>query len=265
MTADNFQGSLAGRPCTAAVTLPREAGVSFGPAKPLAMTMHEASRTLVKSTPELWAECSDGDSLARHLGAFGEIRITKLEPETAVAWEGDEVRGTVTLEPSGWGTRVVLTATPGEGSAATGEPEPVVVAEEVEPVVAAESTPEAEPASEPQAAAAAEAPAQPESEPASEPEAEPVARPGFFARLFGRRRRPPSEPEPLGDEDPLIELARGAEPEPEPERAKESLEEPAAESVTPPDPPSPPPPELEVLLSALDSLGTAHRRPFSRS
>ena len=75
-----------------------------------AMAELTASRTLVKSSPELWAECSDAASLARHLGAFGEIRITRLEPETAVAWEGEDVRGTVTLEPSGWGTRVVLTA-----------------------------------------------------------------------------------------------------------------------------------------------------------
>ena len=72
---------------------------------------HEASRTLVKSPPELWAECSDAASLSRHLGEpFGEIRITRLEPETAVAWEGDRASGTVRLEPSGWGTRVTLTA-----------------------------------------------------------------------------------------------------------------------------------------------------------
>jgi hypothetical protein len=67
------------------------------------MTEHEASRTLVKSPPELWVECSDAASLARHLtGSFGEIRITRLEPETAVAWEGEHVSGTVRLEPSGW-------------------------------------------------------------------------------------------------------------------------------------------------------------------
>jgi len=72
---------------------------------------HEASRTLVKSAPELWAQCSDSASLARHLnGSFGEIRITRLEPETAVAWEGEHASGTVRLEPSGWGTRVILTA-----------------------------------------------------------------------------------------------------------------------------------------------------------
>src|SRR5881275_173562 len=75
------------------------------------MTEHEASRTLVKSPPELWAECSSAEALARHLnGSFGEIRITRLEPETAVAWEGELVSGTVRLEPSGWGTKVVLTA-----------------------------------------------------------------------------------------------------------------------------------------------------------
>src|ERR1700745_2626497 len=73
-------------------------------------TEHEASRTLVKSPPELWAECSDAASLARHLGEFGEIKITRLEPETAVAWEGERASGTVRIEPSAWGTRVTLTA-----------------------------------------------------------------------------------------------------------------------------------------------------------
>jgi hypothetical protein len=80
------------------------------------MTELADSRTLVKSAPELWAECSEAGTLARHLGAFGELRVTRLEAETTVAWEGDAARGTVRLEPSGWGTRVTLTArteTPG--------------------------------------------------------------------------------------------------------------------------------------------------------
>ena len=103
------------------------------------MTEHQSSRTLVKSAPELWAECSDAASLARHLGAFGEIRITKLEPETAVAWEGAAASGTVRLESSGWGTRVTLTvkeeAPPPAGpEALEPEPEPAAVAvEEPEP------------------------------------------------------------------------------------------------------------------------------------
>ena len=69
-----------------------------------------AQRTLVKSPPELWAELSDLDCLARHLGEFGEIQITRLEPEQTVAWEGEHASGTVRLEASGWGTRVTLTA-----------------------------------------------------------------------------------------------------------------------------------------------------------
>ena len=72
-------------------------GVSPVRANPLPMTELQASRTLVKSPPELWAECSDAASLARHLGQFGEIRITRLEPETAVAWEGERARGTVRI------------------------------------------------------------------------------------------------------------------------------------------------------------------------
>jgi len=70
----------------------------------------EAKRTLVKSPPELWAEVSDVAALARHLGEFGEIHITRTEPESVVEWEGDRASGTVRLEPSGWGTKVTLTA-----------------------------------------------------------------------------------------------------------------------------------------------------------
>src|ERR671931_392519 len=69
-----------------------------------------AKRTLVKSPPELWEELSEVDGLAKHFGAFGEITITKLEPEQTVAWEGEHASGTVSIEPSGWGTKVVLTA-----------------------------------------------------------------------------------------------------------------------------------------------------------
>jgi len=70
----------------------------------------EAKRTLVKSPPEIWAEVSDAGALARHLGEFGEIRITRTQPETVVEWEGDLASGCVRLEPSGWGTKVTLTA-----------------------------------------------------------------------------------------------------------------------------------------------------------
>ena len=70
----------------------------------------EAKRTLVKSPPELWAELSDLTALAEHLGEFGEIRITRLQPESVVAWEGEHASGTVEIAGSGWGTKVTLTA-----------------------------------------------------------------------------------------------------------------------------------------------------------
>jgi hypothetical protein len=88
----------------------------------------QAQRRLVKSPPELWAEVSDAAALARHLGELGEITITRLDPESTVAWEGERASGTVELEPAGWGTRVTLTAQPVEvpvASAPPAEPEPV--------------------------------------------------------------------------------------------------------------------------------------------
>lgn len=74
--------------------------------------MPQAKRTLVKSGPELWAELTDPGALAGHLGPFGDVRITRTTPETLVEWEGDLASGTVRLEPSGFGTRVVLTSDP---------------------------------------------------------------------------------------------------------------------------------------------------------
>ena len=103
--------------------------------------MHSAQRTLVKSPPELWSELSDPDGLARRLGTFGEIRITRLEPEATVAWEGDGARGTVRLEPAGWGTRVTLTAELDERDA----PAEAAEAAEAERAAAAGQPAEAEP------------------------------------------------------------------------------------------------------------------------
>jgi hypothetical protein len=76
------------------------------------MEQSTAQRRLVKSPPELWAELSSEDALGRRLSSFGEIRITRVQPETTVAWEGERASGTVQLEPAGWGTKVILTATP---------------------------------------------------------------------------------------------------------------------------------------------------------
>jgi hypothetical protein len=212
-----------------------------------AMQEPRAHRTLVKSPPELWAELSDIDALARHLGEFGEIRITRLDPETTVAWEGDRACGTVALEPAGWGTKVTITAKLADeevAEAAAVEPEPVAPEPEPEPV-AVEPEPEPE--------AIAPEPETPPTEPPKE---------GFFARLFGRRRtvEPVVEVEP--EAEPVVEV----EPEPEPVAV-----EPEPVAVEPAPEPEPAPAVLDVeraeaiLTGVLDDLGSAHHRPFSRA
>jgi hypothetical protein len=185
-----------------------------------------AKRTLVKSPPELWSELSEVERLARHLGAFGEIKITRLEPERTVAWEGESASGTVSIEPSGWGTKVVLTATI-EGEELL--PEPVV--EEV-PEETGDIVPEL-----------------------PEP---PARKRGWFGRMFGWDRRAASE-QPV--------WVAGAPPE------EPVTEEPAALVAEAPSEPIEEPPDdgtldrdgaQAALESALEALGSAHHRPFSR-
>ena len=224
-------------------------------------------RTLVKSPPELWAEVSDLEALARHLGEFGEIRITRLEPETTVVWEGDRACGTVRLEPSGWGTKVTLTAELAaiEEAAAA---EPPVVAEE----------PPAEPEPLPEPVAIEEPPPSPIEEQATAIEPPKV---GFWARMFGKRRKlaaevPPTEPIPAPTPPPVEE----PEPEPAPVEEPPAPEPPPLQPVPDPEPepePDEPLPAAEepaaaidgdravaVLTEVLDNLGSAHHRPFSR-
>ena len=212
----------------------------------------------MKSPPELWAELSDIDALARHLGEFGEIRITRLDPETTVAWEGDRACGTVALEPSGWGTKVTITATLAVEVAAA---EPVVVKPEPVPEpVAVEPEPEPEPAAvEPEPVVA-------EPEPVAE-----APKVGFFARLFGRRRKVEATVEVEVEAEPVTEVEVEPEPEPvaiEPEPEPAAVE-PEPVAVEPEAEPQPAPLDLEraeaILTGVLDDLGSAHHRPFSRS
>jgi hypothetical protein len=235
-----------------------------------------AQRTLVKSPPELWAELSDLEALARHLGEFGEIRITRLEPETTVAWEGDRARGTVELEPAGWGTKVTITAelaaaeaptvaiepVPAEPVAEEPAPEPPAAAPEPEPeaeAVAAEPEPEpvaAEPEPEPLAPAAEEPAASepPPSMPAVEPAAEPRA--GFFARLFGRRKAEQAAMEAAPVEAEHVGVA---EPEPEPVAAEP---EPVAVADPEPEPVAPAEPDLQPVAAAdLEPVAPAEPDP----
>jgi hypothetical protein len=66
----------------------------------------EVSRTLVKSPPELWEELQ-GDCIQQ---AVGEATVEPAEPERELRWAGDGVSGSARIEPSSWGTKVILTA-----------------------------------------------------------------------------------------------------------------------------------------------------------
>jgi hypothetical protein len=234
----------------------------------------EARRTLVKSPPELWAELSDAEALARRLESLGEIRITRLEPETTVDWEAERARGTVRIEPSGWGTRVTLTAEPSEPSppaqAPAEEPEPMREAEEPEPMREAE-----EPAPEPlpQTTAVLGQGFEIQSVPR-------VARPSFVAagrvgrflsaRLWWAGGREPATAPPPPPEPSVVDRAPVPDPDPEPDppepaRPIEPDPVPAADSDADGDAGAIDADALdEVLAAVLDDLGAAHHRPFSR-
>jgi hypothetical protein len=256
----------------------------------------EVQRTLVKSPPELWEELSNPEALGRHLGELGEIRITQVEPETKIEWEADGATGVVELEQSGWGTRVTLSLTrelPAEEQPKPGpDAQPESANAEPAPIAPVESGPEPVAALEPD-----QEPTPSEREPIAEPEPPPLdvgpkpivilhpdpssasdfapapeTRPGFFARLFRRRRIDPIEAPALLPAEAAPELVALAAPEP------------AYREPPPPPPPPPPvvepPPDLaselaeveaqmgheagELLTGVLDRLGAAHHRPFSR-
>jgi hypothetical protein len=210
------------------------------------MISSEVQRTLVKSPPELWTELSDPASLGRHLGEFGEIRITRVEPEKTVEWEAENTSGTVLIKPSGWGTRVTLKATrgmPAPEPAATPEPpaaseppaepepEPDTTARqaaeseteqagaEPEPAVEAESDSEPagelEQAAEAQPDAAAEAAEREEIELEYQPQPDAEQRRGFFARLFSWRRgeKPTDLASPAPAEPPQADVQQPEPPQ----------------------------------------------------
>ncbi len=241
----------------------------------------EVQRTLVKSPPELWTELSNPEALARHLGDFGEIRITSVEPETKVEWEAEQANGTVQLKQSGWGTKVTLSVTrsptvpePVQAAqpttvadpepAAVADPEPAAVADP-EPAAIADPEPEAPVVAEPKVEAVVPEPkaiADPEPEPAATAEPEPVAvepepepepvvvepepQLGFFARLFRKRKKKVTVAEPE---------TVAVEPQPEPEPEVEVVALAAPEPVYP-DPPTQPQASepAEDLGAELESL-----------
>jgi hypothetical protein len=232
------------------------------------MISSEAQRTLVKSPPELWSELSELSSLARHLDELGEIRITRLEPESTVQWEGDSLSGTVKLEPSGWGTKVTLTIDrepPPAGETASAEVQARPPAQgEAEAGLQARPPAQGEAEATPEPPAAAGEPAA-ESSTGQAPETERPRRRGFLERIFSSLRT-------RSRDQLLIDEAIASEPEPADEREAE------AEGQRQDQPRQPDPgaelAQLEaqlaardeaLLVSMLDRLGAAHHRPFSRA
>lgn len=226
-----------------------------------------AKRTLVKSPPELWEELSEVERLAKHLGAFGEITITKLEPEHTVAWEGEHASGTVSIEPSGWGTKVTLHA-----ELPHAEPE-----REPEPEAVAAEPPAVEP--EPQPAPEPDKPISAALDEASSEEAPERPRRGFWGWLFRSRTARPAagepEPEPVAPEPEPEPAAPEPEPEPVAVLREPVAVEPASDADSDPlpgaeraeldgDAPLDPERARRILDEALDALGAAHHRPFSR-
>jgi hypothetical protein len=70
------------------------------------MPTYEISRTLVKSPPELWEELR-GERLTEVVGA---VEVQESEDDHTLTWHGNGAHGKAVIEPSGWGTKVTLTA-----------------------------------------------------------------------------------------------------------------------------------------------------------
>ena len=234
------------------------------------MADHVAQRTLVKSPPELWAEVSEQRTLASRLEAFGEIRITRLDPETSVAWEGNDIRGTVELEPAGWGTLVTLRAAAAGAAASPGAPH--------------ETTTEAAPGRPPATDLLALDSREPQP---IDPSGHTARRPGLFARMLARRRAAraavetqahaphhtvattdPTQAQQATEQLPL-DAREPAAPDPLPLDAREPAAPEPPLHPTEPDAPTPedlpPTPSVGAILTAvLDGLGSAHHRPYSR-
>jgi len=196
-----------------------------------------ANRILVKSPPELWSELSEVESLARHLGEFGEISISRLEPEHTVAWEGEHARGTVELEASGWGTRVTLSAQLPEAAPDQQHDDPADEALVDQPAAD-------KPADEPIAGGSAVA--------------ESARREWWLRRWLFRQRHVDDEPVAIVQEAPARldpvdpQPLAWYDPDPgDPEVAEESLAVSSGRAQS-------------VLEQILDDLGSAHHRPFSR-
>jgi hypothetical protein len=152
--------------------------------------MQSASRTLVKSPPELWELIDQPERMqglmCGLIGRATEVSIEKREPESVLRWEASEDTGAwieVRLAEKGWGTNVKLRAENGD--------EPTKLEGWLDAVLEELATPQKRPfegMDAPPAEPLAEAPL-PESPEPGTPEPETDA-------------PEPEEPEPGGSEEP---------------------------------------------------------------
>src|SRR5882724_1443725 len=78
-----------------------------------------ATRTLMKSAPELW-ELLDDELQLRHWSerlceADGAVEVTAREPGRLLIWRCDSVKVKVKLEEKGFGTKVAIAAKAQDG------------------------------------------------------------------------------------------------------------------------------------------------------
>src|SRR5438270_4164883 len=185
------------------------------------MISSEVQRTLVKSPPELWSELSDEAALARHLSGFERVRITNRSAEERIDWTADGARGSILINPSGWGTRVTLTLERDGTATAAPAPKP-------EPVLPANAPQTVPPEAAPQpgtAAAASVTPTDAKAAPA------PAAAPATTAP----EPAAPADAQPARDRAPEL-LAPSEAP-----AATAGAVEPERASAAPETPESPPP------------------------
>jgi hypothetical protein len=155
--------------------------------------MKSASRTLVKSPPELWQLVDQPDRMqglmSALLGRATEVKVNERKPESMLRWQavgdGEEAWIEVELAEKGWGTRVEVSA--------EAPSEPTTLEGWLDAVLEELATPQKRPfggiGDAPERAALAAT--APEATPAEPPDPAPGTedprpnRPGKFRRIFG--------------------------------------------------------------------------------
>ncbi len=159
-----------------------------------ARSMKSASRTLVKSPPELWQLIDQPDRMqglmSALLGRATEVKVKERKPESMLRWQaagdGDQAWIEVGLAEKGWGTRVEVSAeSPSEPTKLEGWLEAVLeelATPQKRPFESVGAAPEREA---PAATAPVEAPPAESAVPTPPAEDPRPVRPGKFRRIFG--------------------------------------------------------------------------------